>query len=96
MLNTNHQASDNQSQDAMRYFKVTVERGHCGSGKAIATAFYFAAETALQALKKAQRMPSVKHHKIPLSVVEITQEEYHQGREISAYQKEGQQLEKNK
>lgn len=75
-----------------KYFKVIVERGHCGSGNGFESAFYFATETAFQAMQKARSMPSVKHHKLPLSVKEITEEEYAEHRQTSSYHTEGQHM----
>lgn len=74
------------------YYKVTVARGHCGSGKSLDITFYFKARDAYDAICRAKRMPSVKHGKIPMKVEQITQEEYIQGRQQSAYHKEGQEM----
>lgn len=71
----------------MRYWKVSVTRGHMGTGKnhGILT-FFFKANNALEASDRALRMPGVKHSgHAPLSVKEISVTEYTQGRKVSAY-----------
>ena len=79
-------------QSEQRYFKVRVVRGHCGSGKGFESTFYFACQTAMQALQKAKRMPSVKHSRLPLSVIEVSKEEYEEQLHTSSYHKEGQHM----
>ena len=76
----------------LKFYKVTVERGHMGVGKALETVFYFKAQNAYHAMCLAQKMPSVKHTKLPLKTEEITAEEYYEGRKKSAYHKDGQEV----
>lgn len=79
-----------------KYYKVTVERGHLGAHKDLETTFYFFADNAYDAICMAKRMPGVKHHKMPINAKEITEEEYNEGRKISAYHKEKQEFFKSK
>lgn len=60
----------------MRYFKVTCEQGHHGRGRSLPITFNIEAKDAYSAMRIGQRMPSVKHDKIPLACVEISKEEY--------------------
>ena len=76
----------------VKYYKVTVERGHMGMGNSLETVFYFKAQNAYHAMCLARKMPSVKHSKVPLKTVEITEEEYREGRKVSAYHRDGQEV----
>lgn len=76
----------------MKFFKVRVERGHCGAKNSLETDFYFAAQNAYDAMCMAKKMPGVKHDKMPLKVEEITEEEYVEGRKTSAYHKANQEM----
>ncbi len=71
----------------MKYYAITVPRGHCGVGRSTDITFVFQAKTLLDAMDKARRMPSVKHTRMILSGKEITFEEYTQYRKISAYKR---------
>ena len=76
----------------LKFYKVTVERGHMGVGKALETVFYFKAQNAYDAMCLAKKMPSVKHQRVPLKTVEITADEYYEGRKTSAYHTNGQEV----
>ena len=78
--------------DNLKFYKVTVERGHMGMGNSLETVFYFKAHDAYHAMCLARKMPSVKHSKLPLHTVEITEEEYREGRKVSAYHKDKQEV----
>lgn len=78
--------------DNLKFYKVTVERGHMGMGNSLETVFYFKAHDAYHAMCLARKMPSVKHSKLPLHTVEITEEEYREGRKVSAYHKDKQEI----
>ena len=70
-----------------KYYAVTVPQGHQGGGRSKDLILYFKAYDAYHAMKLAMKMPSVKHHKMCLKVVEITKEEYYKQREVSSYEK---------
>lgn len=70
-----------------RYFMVVVSRGHCGAGKSTEIKFAFIARNLLDAMDRAKRMPSVKHSRGALHAYEITEVEYHEYRERSAYER---------
>lgn len=76
----------------LKFYKVIVERGHMGVGNSLETVFYFKAVSAYDAMCMAQKMPSVKHSRVPLKTIEITAEEYYEGRKTSSYHKEGQEV----
>lgn len=71
----------------IKYFLVTCERGHCGSGNTSYIKFAFEAKTLLDAVDMARRMPSVKHTKLCVNAKEINQEEYLEYRQINAYER---------
>lgn len=71
----------------IKYFLVTCERGHCGSGNTSYIKFAFEAKTMMDAVDMAKRMPSVKHTKMCVNAREIDIQEYKEYREINAYER---------
>lgn len=70
----------------MKHYAVTCVRGHQGNGNNDNTiTFYFKATDSYDAMRRGQSMPGVKHSRLPLSVREITEEQYIQNRKVSAY-----------
>ena len=69
----------------MRYFKVMVQLGHMGNGKSRETFLYIRANSILKAMSIAKKTPAVKHSLLPLSIQEITREEYIAGRKEDPY-----------
>ncbi len=69
----------------MRYYKVMVQLGHMGYGSSRETNLYIYANGILDAIKIARRTPAVKHKKLPINVVEITKEEFEEGRKKDPY-----------
>lgn len=69
----------------MNYYKVTVKRGHQGSGQYVPITFYFMAKSLWSAINKAKQMPGVKHHASIISAQQITKEEYKEMSTKSAY-----------
>lgn len=70
----------------MRYFKVTVIRGHLGQGYTHGTlTFYYQARNLLEAMDKAKRQGGVKHDRMPLNACECSKEEYEANIQTSAY-----------
>lgn len=69
----------------MKYYKIVVLMGHLGAGNSQAVPLFVKALNAYEAMIKAKKVPGVKHDKQPLSVVEITKEEFAKGREINEY-----------
>ena len=76
----------------MRYYKALVKLGHVGRGKSRETYLYIYAENIMQAMERAQKTPAVKHNKIPLNIVEITKEEFIEGKKDDPYTKAMDQL----
>ena len=74
----------------MKFYMVMCSRGHCGTGHSTEIKFAICAKNLLDAMDKAKRMPSVKHTRMILHGYEITEQEYNEYRERSAYQREGQ------
>lgn len=72
----------------MKYYKVTMVRGHLGAGVDDGTiTFYYAVDNAVKAMQLAQRQPGVKHKRLPLACIEVQQEEYNKQRQVSAYKR---------
>ena len=59
-----------------RYYKVTMRRGHVGYGYTAHITFYIWGKNALHAMDIARKMPGVKHGELPVSCIEITEEEF--------------------
>lgn len=70
----------------MKFYKVLCPRGHVGTKRYATITFYFAAQNAWTAMERGRKMGGVKHSRMPLSCVEITQEEYEQNRRRNAYE----------
>lgn len=71
----------------MRYFIITCQRGHCGTGHSTDIKFAIKANNLLDACDKARRMPSVKHTRLAIYGKEITEQEYIEFRQVSAYER---------
>ncbi len=69
----------------MKYFMVMCHRGHCGTGHSTEIKFAIRANNLLEACDKARKMPSVKHTRMAIFGKEITEQEYNEYRQISAY-----------
>ena len=75
----------------MKYFIIMCHRGHCGTGHSTEIKFAIKAKNLLDACDIARKMPSVKHTRLAIYGKEITQEEYTEYRQISAYERFNQQ-----
>ena len=73
----------------MKYFLITCARGHCGPRKSVDLTFAVYAETLVEAVSFAKKMPAIKHSRLPLYGKEIDYETYIFYREISAYKRFG-------
>lgn len=73
--------------DTMKYWMVTCVRGHCGSGHETEITYAIAAHSLVHAFSIARKMPSVKHTRLPLRGHEITEQEFTEYRQISAYER---------
>lgn len=73
----------------MKYYIVMCHRGHCGSGHSTEIKFAFKANNLLEACNMARKMPSVKHTRMVISGKEITEQEYKEYRQKSAYKRFG-------
>lgn len=72
----------------MRYFKVTIQRGHMGTGYSHGVlTFYYQARNLLEAMDKAKRQGGVKHGRLPLNACECSREEYEANIHTSAYKR---------
>jgi hypothetical protein len=62
----------------MKYYKITANGGHVGSGNIIPLTFYFEAKDMCDAIKQARSMPCVKHDKsnVITNAKEISRKEY--------------------
>lgn len=69
----------------MKYYFVTVQRGHLGTRRSDDLKFAIEAENITTACVKAQQMPMVKHSKPISRAIEISKEEYNEFRKTSAY-----------
>ena len=70
-----------------RYFLITCDRGHCGNGHSSTITFAFEAKNLIAAMDMGKQMPSVKHTRLPISGVEISEQEYIEYRKINAYER---------
>ena len=66
---------------------VMCSRGHCGTGHSTEIKFAIRAKNLLEACDKARKMPSVKHTRLALYGKEISEQEYNEYRQISAYER---------
>lgn len=71
----------------MKYFMVMCHRGHRGTGHSTEIKFAIRANNLLEACDKARRMPSVKHTRMAIYGKEITEQEYNEYRQVSAYER---------
>ena len=71
----------------MRFYRVSVKRGHCGAGYFLPITFAIAANNIVDAMDHAKRMPGVKHDRFILSADEISFREYCVLRKQSAYER---------
>ena len=78
----------------MKFYMVICQRGHCGVGHSTEIKFAIAANNLLDACDKARRMPSVKHTRMMIYGKEITEQEYKEYRQISAYERFNQNQQK--
>ena len=69
----------------MKFYMITCHRGHMGKGKSTEIKFAVAAENMIHACNIARKMPSVKHTKLVLYGIEITEAEFLQYKQMSAY-----------
>ena len=69
----------------MKFYKVQVELGHLGIGNSLPSWVYVKAKDIIKAIIKARRIPAVKHSRLPLEAIEISQEEYLLGLESNQY-----------
>ena len=75
----------------MKFYMVMCHRGHCGNGHSTEIKFAIRAENLLDAIDKARRMPSVKHTRMAIYGKEITETEYNEYSQVSAYERFNQQ-----
>lgn len=78
----------------MKFYMVMCHRGHCGNGHSTEIKFAIAANNLLDACDKARKMPSVKHTRMAIYGKEITEQEYNEYRQVSAYERFNQQSSK--
>lgn len=71
----------------MKYWMVMCARGHAGTGRETEIKFAIAAENLIHACDIARRMPSVKHTRMALYGKEITEAEFVEYRQVSAYKR---------
>ena len=69
----------------MKFYMIMCHRGHCGTGHSTEIKFAIRANNLLEACDKARRMPSVKHTRLAIYGKEITEQEYNEYRQVSAY-----------
>lgn len=71
----------------MKYYAVTMERGHVGLGRSATITFYYKARDIFEAAAKARKQGGVKHSRFPVACKEVTKEEYCENIKISAYER---------
>lgn len=80
----------------MKFYMVMCHRGHCGIGHSTEIKFAIAANNLLEACDIARKMPSVKHTRMAIYGKEITEQEFNEYRQISAYERHYQQSKSKK
>jgi len=80
----------------MKFYMVMCHRGHCGTGHSTEIKFAIRAKNLIEAIDKAKRMPSVKHTRMAIYGKEITEQEYNEYRQISAYKRFDQQKQRRR
>lgn len=76
-----------EAETMKKFWLVSCERGHRGTGKASEIKFAIEAPDLISALTIARKMPSVKHTRMPFLGREITEEDYISYRQKSAYER---------
>lgn len=76
----------------MKYFKIQVELGHMGCGDSLPSWIYIKEKDILSAIKRAKRIPAVKHSRLPLQAIQITEEDYKVGIKENNYYNKMDQL----
>ena len=71
----------------MKYYLVTCHKGHLGAGRSTEIHFAVIAENILHACNIAKKMPSVKHSRGVCYAREITEQEYLEHKQRSAYKR---------
>ena len=71
----------------MKYYKVQVTLGHLGKGHGLEAWLYIESKNMIEAINRAKRFPGVKHSRLPLKAMEITEEEYLDGLKEQNYKK---------
>ena len=74
-----------------KYYMVVCHRGHCGCGHSTEIKFAIKAKNLLEACDKARHLPSVKHTRMVVYGNEISEQEYIEYRQVSAYERYNQQ-----
>lgn len=69
----------------MKYYKFVVKMGHVGCGNYLETEVFVKALNMLSAMSKAKRIPGVKHNRLPLKGIEISENEYIEGIKANPY-----------
>lgn len=75
----------------MKFYMIMCHRGHAGCGHSTEIKFAIRAKNLLEAMDKARRMPSVKHTRMAIYGKEISETEYNEYRQVSAYERYNQQ-----
>ena len=71
----------------MKYYKVQVRLGHLGIGHGLEAWLYIEEVNMIKAIDRARKFPGVKHSRLPLKALEITEEEYLEGLKEQNYKK---------
>ena len=71
----------------MKYYKVQVTLGHLGRGYGLEAWLYIEEKNMMAAVNRAKRFPGVKHSRLPLTAIEINEEEYLDGLKEQNYKK---------
>lgn len=72
----------------MSYYKGTIRIGHFGFKKKVFNSFYVQADDILQAMYKIRKKPSTHHHKIPVDLRKISEDEFIIGVCVNPYSKQ--------
>lgn len=69
----------------VHYYQALMKMGHMGSGKHLQVNVFVKASNMIAAITKAKNIPAIKHGEMPISIKEISYEEYVEGLKKDEY-----------
>lgn len=69
----------------VHYYQALMKMGHMGAGNHLQVNIFIKSHNLISAITKAQKIPAIKHNEMPISIKEISYEEYLIGIEKGEY-----------